>query len=98
MAKLVLSDDQARIVTGATGYVELLDQRGRILALVRPEDKRLAETLRECKRRHATPGPRIPSEQVQAHMRRLEQIRASEGMDEPKMLYLLSRMQRGEKV
>lgn len=50
------------------------------------------------RRRGGQTGPTIPGEQVQSHLRRLEEIRQSEGLDEAKMLDLLRRMQAGEQV
>jgi hypothetical protein len=41
-------------------------------------------------------GPRVPSGQVQAHLRRLEEIRQKDGLDEAKMLELLKRIRAGE--
>jgi hypothetical protein len=48
------------------------------------------------RRRKPNTGPLIPSEQVQAQLRRLEEIRQNEGLDEGKMLDLIRRMQAGE--
>jgi hypothetical protein len=78
--------------------VEVRNRQGRLLALLSPLDPDLADTILECKRRLASDEPRIPSEQVQAHLRRLEEIRRSEGMDRAKMLDLLRRMRAGEQV
>jgi hypothetical protein len=42
--------------------------------------------------------PTIPSTQVQAHLRKLEEIRQREGMDETKMREILRRLRAGEEV
>ena|SRR5712691_231389 len=98
MPYIVLTEEQARVMTESQQNVEVRDPQGRVLAFLAPLDPTLAETIRECQRRHATPGPRIPAEDVQAHLRRLEEIRQREGMDRDKMLDLLRRMRAGEEV
>jgi hypothetical protein len=98
MPHIVLTEEQASVVAESTRDVEVLDPRGQILAFLKPLDPVLAETILECQRRHASSVPRIPSEQVQAHLRKLDEIRQREGMDRDKMLDLLRRMQAGEEV
>jgi len=63
-----------------------------------PLDPVLAETIRECKRRLASSEPRIPSEQVRAHFRKLEEIRQRGSLDREGMLEVLRRLRAGEKV
>jgi hypothetical protein len=96
MSHIVLTEEQVRAVVTASGAVEVRDTQGRILAFLQRLDPTLAETIVECKRRLASPGPRIPSEQVQAHLRKLEESRQREGMDREKMLDLLRRLRAGE--
>ena len=98
MPQIVLTEEQARLVTEASESVEVRDPRGQLVALLKPLDPALAETILECLRRRARPGPRIPAEQVEAHLRKLEEIRQREGMDKAKMLDLLRRMRAGEEV
>jgi hypothetical protein len=98
MPHIVLTDEQAKVVAGTSDSVEVQDSQGRLLAYLKPLDPVLAETIRECKRRHATPGPCIPAAQVEAHLRTLEETRQREGMDEAKMHDLLRRLQAGEEV
>ena len=98
MPQIVLTEEQACVVAESSQTLEVVDPRGRILAFLKPLDPVLAETILECQRRHASSAPRIPSEQVQAHFRKLEEIRQREGMDRDKMLDLLRRMQAGEEV
>jgi hypothetical protein len=98
MSHIVLSEDQTRVLAEATGSVEVRDNQGQLLAFLTPLGPDLAATILECKQRHAAPGPRIPSEQVQAHLRRLEEIRQREGLDRERMLDLLRRMRAGEEV
>jgi hypothetical protein len=99
MPHITLTEDQARVLTTSTESVEVRDPQGRILNFLKPLDPTLAATILECKRRLASSEPRIPSAQVQAHLRKLEEIREREGgMDRDRMLDLLRRMQAGEEV
>jgi hypothetical protein len=98
MPHIVLTDEQLRIVSEAGAVVEVRDSRGRTIAHLTPLDAADIEAIERWKRRQAAPGPLIPSEQVQAHLRRLAEIRASEGLDETRMIELLRRMQAGEQV
>lgn len=98
MPQITLTEEQTRVLEGTSESVEVRDTNGRILAFLRRLDPALAETILECKRRLASSEPRIPSEQVQAHLRKLEDIRQREGMDRDKMLDLLRRLRAGEEV
>jgi hypothetical protein len=98
MPQITLSEEQARVVAEATESVQVFDPQGRLLTFLKPLDPKLAETILECKRRQASPVPGVPSDQVQAHLRRLAEIRQQEGMDRDKMLDLLHRMRAGEEV
>ncbi len=98
MPQIILTEEQARVLEGTSESVEVRDPHGRILAFLRPLDPDLVETILECKRRLASSEPRISSEQVQAHLRKLEEIRQREGMDREKMLDLLRRLRAGEEV
>jgi hypothetical protein len=98
MPHIVLNEEQERVVTGSTESVEVHNSKGRVLAFLQPVDPALAEIIMECKRRLSTGSPGIPAEQVQAHMRKLDEIRQREGMDRDKMFDLLRRMRAGEEV
>ena len=98
MPHIVLTEEQSRIVAESTEPVDVFDPSGRILNFLKPLDPVLAETILACKRRLATTDPRISSEDVQAHTRKLDEVRASDGMDREKMLQLLRRLRAGEMV
>ena len=99
MPQIVLTEEQARTLAEAQGPVEVLDPQGRPVASLRRFDAHDVEAIERYKRNRAKPRePGIPSEQVQAHFRRLEEIRQKEGMDLPKALELLQRMRAGERV
>jgi hypothetical protein len=101
MTHIVLTEDQASVLASpvaAEDGVEVRDVKGRVLAFLKPLSPDLVEAILVCKRRLASPGPHVPSEDVQSHLRKLEEIRAREGMDREKMLGLLRRMRAGEEV
>jgi hypothetical protein len=98
MPHIVLTDEQARIVREAGDGVEVRDAAGRILAFLQPLDAKDLELITEIQRRGPDPGPRIPSAKVQEHLRKLDEIRQREGLDQEKMLDLLRRMRAAEEV
>jgi hypothetical protein len=98
MSHIVLTDEQLQIVSTAGAVVAVRDGQGRTIAHLTPLATADIEAIERWKKRGASTGPVIPSAQVQAHLRRLAEIRQSEGLDEAKMLELLRRMQAGEQV
>ena len=96
MNYITLVSEQSRFLRGASHPGEVRDHQGRAvgnLTLLSPED--LAD-IEQAKRVRGLSGPCVPSDQVQAHLRRMEEIRNQEGMDGPKMLDLPRRMRVGE--
>jgi hypothetical protein len=98
MKHIILTADQARAVREAGEAVEVRDEQGRLLAHLNPLPPADIEAIERSRLARARGDQRIPSDQVQTHLRRLEEIRRSEGMDEAKMLDLLHRMRAGEQV
>jgi hypothetical protein len=96
MPHIVLTPEQARVVAGATENVEVRDPEGRTLALLTVLDSADAEALTRYRRNRDVPRDAVPSAQVQAHLRKLEEIRQREGLDEAQMLDLLRRLRAGE--
>jgi hypothetical protein len=95
---ITLTPEQARVLQETTQFVEVRDEQGKTvgnLTLLAPED---LEAIEHFKRTRGHNKPGIPSEQVQAHLRRLAEIRSTEGMDRTKMHDLLRRMRTGEQV
>jgi hypothetical protein len=74
------------------------DDQGQVVAHLTPLSPADLEAIAQSKRARAAGESPVPSDHVQAHLRRLAEIRASEGLDEPKMLDLLLRMRVGEQV
>lgn len=98
MTHIVLTEEQVRILEQAAGPVELRDGRGRTVARSTPLDPREVEILARSRESLAAGGPGIPSAQVQAHLRKLEEISQREPVDEARALELLRRMRAGEEV
>jgi antitoxin (DNA-binding transcriptional repressor) of toxin-antitoxin stability system len=98
MKHIVLTAEQARVALEAGEPVEVRDERGRTVAHLTPLHPADIEAIERAKRTRGLGGPRIPSDQVQAHLQRLGEIREREGMDEAKMLDLLRRLRAREQV
>jgi hypothetical protein len=91
MPQITLTEEQARIVAGATEPVEVCDPVGNPLATIQPTIT--AADIAEAKRRLASKGPRYSSQQVQAHLQALEQEwERTGGFDRPYMLAFLERL------
>jgi hypothetical protein len=96
VAQIVLNSDQARVLDQATTPVEVCDELGRVLVRIpAPSEEQILERIR---RERGSNVLRYPAEQVEARLRRLEEIRQQGGMDETKMRDLLRRMRAGEQV
>jgi hypothetical protein len=98
MKHIVLTAEQAQVVLQAAEPVEVRDEQGRTVAHLNPLRPEDIEAIEQWKRSRGVGGPRVPSDQVQAHLQRLGEIRHQEGMDEAKMLDLLRRLRAGEQV
>jgi hypothetical protein len=94
----VLTAEQARVAREANGPVEVRDEAGRTVAHLTPLTRADIEAIEQSKRSRGAQGPRVPSDQVQAHLRRLDEIRGKGEMNEAQMLDLLRRMRGGERV
>jgi antitoxin (DNA-binding transcriptional repressor) of toxin-antitoxin stability system len=98
MPHIVLTEEQARILTQASLPVEVRDEQGRTVARLTPLDPEEIEAIERWKHSRNSGDVGVPSEQVQAHFRRLEEIRQRDGLDLTKALDLLRRMRAGEQV
>lgn len=91
MPEIVLTEEQAKIITQAQGTVAVYDSRGRLLGHLEPLPS--PEEIAELKRRAASPGPWYTSAQVQAHLRALEEEwERTGGFDEAYMYQFLERL------
>jgi hypothetical protein len=96
MPYITLTEEQARVVAGNPGSVEVRDPEGRLMAFLEPLNPDLAEIVEECRRRRADPGPRIPAENVEAMLRKFEEIEQNGGLTHKKMDEIVRRVQAGE--
>ena len=91
MIEIVLTDEQAKVVTGALGPVSVRDANGRLIGRLEP--KWTPELIAELKRRAASPGPWYTGEQVQARLRALqEEWDRTGGFDKEYMRDFLARL------
>jgi hypothetical protein len=98
MPHIVLTEEQVRILEQAAGPVEVRDTQGRPIAQATrfsPED---VEMIIRSRANQAAGGRRIPSAEVQAHLRKLEEIASREELDEARVLDILRRLRAGEEV
>src|SRR5215213_6220580 len=98
MPQIVLTEEQARVVSEAVEGVEVFDAAGRFIAFFKPCDAELASHIAIAKSRLGQNGSRVPSAQVRAHLQKLEEISQRENLDEDKVLDLLRRTRAGEEV
>lgn len=91
MPDVILTDEQAKIVTGTFDTVTVRDPSGRVLGHIEP--KLTPEQIAELKRRAASPGPWYTGAQVQARLRALqEEWDRTGGFDEAYMREYLKRL------
>jgi hypothetical protein len=98
MTAMILTAEQSQLIAQVGKAVDVVDAQGRLVGVFSPLSPADLEAIAQVKKVRAAGKPGIPSAQVQAHLRRLGEIRQKEPMDEPRMLELLRRMQAGEEV
>jgi hypothetical protein len=98
MPQITLTQEQTRILLEATESVEVRDPDGRVLSFVAPMDAIDVAAVTRFKNTRHLPRETIPAAKVAAHLKRLEEVRHKEGLDEKKMFDLLRCMQAGEEV
>src|SRR5437588_6833140 len=98
MPEIILTEEQARVVAGASGTVEVRDPHGQLLAFLQPLHPKEVEAILRVRQRRASgkTEPGIPSARVQAMLRKLEEIDRREGITEEKMKEVLRRLRAGE--
>lgn len=91
MQQIILTDEQAKVVTSALNPVAVCDGKGRILGTITPiwTEKDIVE----AKRRAASSGPWYTGKQVQARLQALQQEwDRTGGFDEKYMHEFLQRL------
>ncbi len=71
MSELILTEEQAKIVTQSWGPMPVRDPNGKVLGRLEPT--LTPEMIAEFKRRAASPGPWYTGKQVQARLQALQQ-------------------------
>lgn len=91
MPELILTDEQAALVSQALEPIAVLDKKGVVLGQIQP--RLVSETIAELKRRAASPGPWYTGTQVQTRLRALqEEWDRKGGFDERYMSEFLQRL------
>jgi hypothetical protein len=70
MTRIVLTDEQAKVVAAATEPVPVCDARGNVLGFV--SRFWTEEDIAEAKKRLASDAPRLTTAELQAYLRSLE--------------------------
>ena len=96
MPHIVLTEEQARVLRETTLAVELRDEQGRVLARVPPPSEE--EIIERVKQNREANLPRYSAAEVEARLRRLEEISRERQLDEATVRDLLRRMRAGEQV
>ena len=94
MQQIILTEEQMKIVSQAHSEIQVCDPRGGVLGTVISP-----EFIAEMKRRARAPGPRYSGEQVQGHLRALEEAWDREGpFDQARMHEILKEIKAAEKT
>src|SRR5690349_4097752 len=94
MPHIVLTAEQARVLEQTTLTVEVRDEQGRVPARIPPPSEE--EIIERVKRNRVLNVPRYPAEEVEARLRRLDEIGKQEDLDEARVMDLLRRMRVGK--
>jgi hypothetical protein len=94
MPHIVLTEEQARVLQQSTLAVELRDEQGPVLARVPPPTEE--QIIERIKQNRNDKFPRYPAREVQARLRRLEEISQQEEVDEVRAKELIRRMRTEE--
>jgi uncharacterized protein YmfQ (DUF2313 family) len=95
MKEVILSEEQAKIVSEAVGPVTVRDANGNVLGHIDPP--LTPQMIAELKRRAKSPGPRYTGAQVQARLQALqEEWDRTGGFDESYMTNFLQRLDRAD--
>lgn len=96
MPQIVLTEEQARILATAGAAVAVVDTQGRPVASMRLLDDADREAIERHQRSRGQRQPGVPSDRVQAFLRRLHEVADAEGIDEAKVKEILQRVCAGE--
>lgn len=99
MQRIQLTEEQSRILSESKENVEVYDSEGKLVSFLKWFEPMDAEAIaRHLRRRDLPKEPSIPSERVQAMLRRFEEIARTEGMTQEKMAEVVRRVKAGEPI
>jgi hypothetical protein len=93
-----LTQEQERILTEATGPVEVRNSEGRLLAACTPLTPHDLEMIEKAKKSLARGGPGIPSARVQAMLQKLHELDRTEGTDPTRIEEVVRKVISGESL
>ena len=101
MKRIQLNEEQSRILAEGEELenIEVYDAQGKLVSFVKrfhPDD--VPVIAKHLRRRGQPKEPGIPSERVQAMLRRFEEIDRTEGMTREKMEEIVRRVKAGEPI
>ena len=97
MQRIELTEEQSRILTESKENVEVYDSAGQLVSFLKWFEPMEAEVIaRHLRRRGLPKKPGIPAAQVEAMLRRFEEIDRVEGLTPEKREELLRRVKAGE--
>lgn len=97
MQRIQLTEEQSRMLAEAKDNVEVYDSNGQLVSFMKWLEPMDAEEVARYLRRRGLPKqPTIPSERVQAMLRRFEEVDRTEGMTPEKMQEIVRRVKAGE--
>jgi hypothetical protein len=80
MPHIVLTEEQAKVLSEAGEGVAVYDPKGLPLAFLKALNPDEAAIVIECKRRLKAGGPRVPSSRIGAMLRKLNEIDTKDGV------------------
>jgi hypothetical protein len=99
MPRIVLNEEQSRILAESQETVEVYDSQGQLVSFLKWFEPIDAEALaRHLQRRGLPKQPGVPATQVEALLRRFDEIDRTEGMTRERMEDLLRRVKAGEAI
>jgi len=96
MFHLVLTAEQARLVTESANGIEVRDPQGRPLGVLHLLSAEEAALIEKAKQRLKSPAPRIPSARVQAMLKKFDQMQQTEEITSAKVEEVLRKVKSGE--
>jgi len=98
MRHIVLTEEQLRVIGNSTEPLEMRDANGRPVARAEPYTPEELAVIARVKQNRSGERQYVTGAEIQAHLKRLEEIDAQEPLNEERALELLRRMRAGEQV